>query len=108
LFSISSRSFAFQLLDLCGAEPIQHSRNTYHIPQVSHERALKSCRSYTAYATAVLHDFFKPSVTMFCTCTGYSKGRAAEGIERASLPKEATEVFFGNSYMTYLSYVMND
>jgi hypothetical protein len=87
---------------------MKHCRNTYHIPKIAHERALKSCRSYTAYATAVLHDLFKPSVTMLCTCTGYSKGRAADGNDRASLPNEAIAVFFGTSYMnSYISRMIN-
>jgi hypothetical protein len=77
-------------------EPKKFNGNLYHISKISHERALVSSRSYTAYATAVLDDYFKPSVSLFCTCSGSLKGRGADGNERASLPKEALEVFLGN------------
>jgi hypothetical protein len=76
-------------------EPQKFNGNLYHISKISHERALVSSRSYTAYATAVLDDYFKPSVSLFCTCSGSLKGRGADGNERASLPKEALEVFLG-------------
>jgi hypothetical protein len=94
---LSRRSFSLQLLDLSVVEPKKFNGNLYHISKISHERALVSSRSYTAYATAVLDDYFKPSVSLFCTCSGSLKGRGADGNERASLPKEALEVFLGKS-----------
>jgi hypothetical protein len=87
-------------------EPKRYNRNLYHISKISHERALVSCRSYTAYATAVLDDYFKPSVTLFCTCTGSSKGRAADRNQRASLPKEALDVFVGKYKCSEKKYIM--
>jgi hypothetical protein len=80
----------------------------FHISKQSHERAIKTSRTYTAYATAVLHDYFKSSVTMFCTCIGSSKGKAADGHERASLPKVALEAFLGKKLRCAMHYAYSN
>jgi len=74
----------------------------YYLPKVAREKALKTCKTYTAYTTALLPEFFKPSVSLFCTCTGSSKGMAADGNVRASLPKEALAVFLGEIMLQFL------
>lgn len=82
-------------------DPENYRSAKYHVPKVAREKALKTCKTYTAYATALLPEFFKPSVTLFCTCTGSIKGKAADGNVRASLPKEALAVFLGETLLHF-------
>jgi hypothetical protein len=88
-------------MDLCEADPSKYQPGIHFIKRVSHERALKSSSSYLIYAIAIFHDYFDDSVTLYCTCAGSEKGRAADGHARASLPKEALSVFLGIRIKSY-------
>jgi len=52
-------------------------------------------KSVTSYAVSLCDWFFKPEISIFCTCLGSSKGRSADGHPRARLPKEALNLFIG-------------
>jgi hypothetical protein len=82
-------------MDLHVVDPDKYQPGLYHMNSIVHEKVLKSSSSYVVYCTTVFQDFFKDSVTLFCTCAGSGKGKAADGQPRASLPKEALSVFLG-------------
>jgi hypothetical protein len=94
----------FQLMDISVADPDKYPPGLYQIQIDCHKKALQSSTSYSIYTNKIFDDFFKPSVSLYCSCAGSLRGKGADGVQRASLPKEALDVFLGNSQFNLMMY----
>lgn len=69
--------------------------NTYFVPTVIVDSAMKNSESYLDYAVTLFDNYINPDVARLCTWGDYSNDNIADGNVRASLPLEAMSVFLG-------------